>query len=370
MNTGIRKSSPSASLIYSRTIHNINDPDGSLEKEINRIAKKLSRAIAQSNTAQILSLQERLVAKCMRFFYVTGVNVSGGMDFEEYEESATQVDELFVDALLRSVKTYDSDKGLFTHMLRNKYKFMRTDAAYAAAKEDTRFGGSTESSPISLQARARKNDDDSTTIEETTGEYDHHENTENPDDALDYLEAYEALEESGKLEGSGVEREPDNANDAIDEAILLKTLALINGFMEKTGKAANQTRKLYTRLFFTEMLTRVVKVRTEGELFPLQRQERNLFGAAELPFQDSYTQQACRSVPQLWVAEFIEEVPPVMHFTDDGFSEPDYGWRLPQSVYISYLTGLGMQASAPLISQQRGHYAELIGSLTPNRPAK
>ena len=373
---GRRKSSPSATVVYSRKIRNINDPDGLLEEEINKLARRLSRAKSSGSVAQQLSLKERLVTKCMRYFYVTGLNVSVRDDGVTHEGSYAQVDEIFIETLVGVIDGYDASKGVFTHMVRFIYSRKVDDAAYKAAREDTAFGGSDESAPISLDAQARKNDDDSTTVGDLISSHDDSGECESyagdcwvEIDEREVVNAIDALEESGALSGAEAANCFDDKTEAIDDMILLKTISLITGFLEKSGRAANDTRKLYTRMFFSETLTRMTKVRTEGELEPLRRREKGLFGAVELPFQDSYTVMQCRTIVQLWESEFVDGVPKVGRpYRDESSSRdesPDYSWTLPGAVFVSYLASIGKPASDPLVSQQRSHYEKLLKALRP-----
>ncbi len=366
-----RKSSPSASMVYSHKINNLEDPHGTKEEEINRIARRLSKARNRGEKAQVIVLRERLITKCMKFFYITGDNVAYREDCVIHEGHYSQVDETFMEALLKVADRYDSRYGLFTHMLRNKYALMRTDEAYKAADEDTRFGGGETGAPISLQGRARRNDDDSTTIEAITGEYDEEREDvgEEGTDAFnhDTIPAYEALEESGEIESHETQYAPEDSADAVDDAILLQTISLITGFLGKTGKAANEARKLYTKMFFSETLTRVTKTRAEGELAPIERRQSALFATVELPFQDTYTVDECRSVRQLWSTQFVEGVPAVRRPLNDDPNKfdaaPDFGWRIPARFYVAYLNQIGRAGSDALVSQQRANYENLLASL-------
>ena len=371
---GRRKSSPAAAIAYSRRIHNVNDPDGLAEDEINKLAKRLDRARSSGSVAQQLALKEKLVSKCMRFFYITGQNVSVRADGVKHEGSYAQVDGIFIETLVKAVNDYDASRGVFTHMLRFVYSRKVEDAAYRAAREDTVYGGGDDSAPISLDAQARRNDDDSTTIGDLVSS---HEDAENSDMSVDtcwdeadereIVGAVDALEETGYLEGDDIESHLGDAADAVDDVILLKTISLITGFLGKSGRAANDARKLYTRMFFSETLTRMTKVRVEGELGPLRRREKGLFGAVELPFQDSYTIARCRTISQLWESDFVDGVPELRRpYNDDPAKRdvaPDYGWTLPGAVFISYLESIGRAASDPLVSQQRSHYEKLLQAL-------
>ena len=334
-----RTSSPSADLIHSHKIRNVSDPDGAREAEINKLAKKVARLNPERDAARILFLREKLVSSAMAFFFVTGDNVETREDGVTHQGHYAQVDELFIDVLMKVLSSYDPDKGLFTHMLKNRYKYARLDAAMAAAAEDTALGGSEEGSPLSLDEKAWRDGDGSTTIADIAG-------AEPP-------------------------RVFDGDDDLADEALLLNVISLITGFLGKSGKAANETRKLYTKMFFSETLTRIVKTRGEGELGGLERQQKGLFNAVEIGFQDSYTASPCRSIHELWLASLVEGIPSVSVILNDDPRKDDrpqdYSWTLPASVFIAYLKGLGKAASDQLVSQQRSHYEELLDSLSVRR---
>lgn len=372
---GRRKSSPAANEFYGRRIHQVDDPDGSLEAEINRIAKRYGKAKAVGAISQQIALKERLVAKCMRFYFITGPNVGTREDGILHEGGYAQVDDIFIDALLKTIDNHDASEGLFTHQLANKYAMMRVDAAYKAAKKDTEYGGGITGAPIMLDAPVRRNDDGSTTVGDLVRVCDEVDPVasdgsswqEEEEDLREVVDATDALEEKGAIEGVDSNEMFSIQPDAIDNAILLKTISLISSFLGKSGRAANETRKLYTRMFFSETLTRVVKVSTEGELAPLQKNERSLFGAVELPFQDTYTTEECRTIKNLWSVTFVEGVPPVRRLLNDCADKldeaPDYSWTLPATVFMSYLKSLGMAASDALVSQQRAHYDGLLHAL-------
>ena len=334
-----RISSPSADLIHSHKIRSVNDPGGTREAEINKLAKKIARLDPERDSARIFFLREKLVSSAMSFFFVTGDNVETREDSVTHQGHYAQVDELFIDVLLKVLDTYNPDKGLFTHMLKKKYKYARLDAATAAAQEDTALGGSAEGAPQSLDEKAWRDGDDSATVADVTSA------------------------ESPSIVGVD--------DDHADEALLLNVISLITGFLGKSGKAANETRKLYTKMFFSETLTRIVKTRGEGELGGLERQQKGLFNAVEMGFQDSYTSSPCRSIHQLWMTDFVDGIPPItMVLNDDPKKEDrqqDYSWTLPATVFVSYLKKLGRAASDQLVSQQRGHYEELLESLSPRR---
>jgi len=353
-----RMSSPSADLIHSHKIKSVDDPGGTREAEINKLAKRLARLNSERDSARILFLREKLVSSAMSFFYVTGDNVETREDGVTHQGHYSQVDELFVDVLMKVVDAYDPEKGLFTHMLKNRYRYARLDAAMAAAAEDTALGGSKEGSPLSLDEKAWRDGDGSATVADT----------KHPNIATNAIIADDILLDDD-LSSKALSLIGDKSRDDLtDEALLLKVISLITGFLGKSGKAANETRKLYTKMFFSETLTRVVKTRGEGELGGLERQQKGLFNAVEIGFQDSYTQTPCRTILQLWRTGFVEGVPAItLVFNDDPRKEDlpqDYSWTLPASIFVSYLKGLGKAASDQLVSQQRGHYEKLLESLS------
>ena len=350
-----RTSSPSADLIHSHKIRSVDDPGGTREAEINKLAKRLARLNPEKDSARILFLREKLVSSAMSFFYVTGDNVETREDGITHQGHYTQVDELFIDVLMKVVDAYDPEKGLFTHMLRNRYRYARLDAAIAAAAEDTVLGGGEEGSPLSLDENAWRGGDSSTTVADIAGA------------KLPFVNGGALVDRSSSPQAAFL-IEGESNDDLADEALLLNVISLITGFLGKSGKAANETRKLYTKMFFSETLTRIVKTRGEGELGGLERQRKGLFNAVEIGFQDSYTQTPCRTILQLWRTGFVEGVPAIsMVFNDDPRKEDlpqDYSWTLPASIFIAYLKGLGKAASDQLVSQQRGHYERLLESLS------
>lgn len=350
-----RTSSPSADLIHSHKIRSVDDPSGTKEAEINKLAKRLARLNPEKDSARILFLREKLVSSAMSYFYITGDNVETREDGVTHQGHYTQVDELFIDVLMKVVDAYDPGKGLFTHMLRNKYRYARLDAAIAAAAEDTALGGGEEGSPLSLDEKAWHDGDGSATVADVAGT-----KLSSVDDGS-LLNCDPSPQETNSINS-------ESSDDLADEALLLNVISLITGFLGKSGKAANETRKLYTKMFFSETLTRIVKTRGVGELGGLERQQKGLFNAVEIGFQDSYTQTPCRTILQLWLTGFVEGIPTIsMVLNDDPRKEDlpqDYSWTLPANIFIAYLKGLGKAASDQLVSQQRSHYERLLESLS------
>lgn len=380
---GKRKSSPSADLIYSHKIHNIEDPTGEREAKINKTAKRYLRAQKAGNISRSKLLREQLAVQCMNFFYVVGDNISVRENGIKHEGSYAQVDGIFIVAITDTLDNFDSSKGEFTHMLRNQFANRRKQQADDAITYDTRYGGSASGAPISMNVRISKNDDLSSTLEnmisrksegEDEGEYEESFAFENEELGQETVNILTALDEGNYFSHRGSEDTPLKQAakaEAAEDLLLLRTLSLIMSFLGKTDRAANETRKLYTKMFFSETLSRMTKVRTEGELAPLQKQEKNLFKAVELPFQDSYTVAACRTIIELWQVAFIAGVPePKRPFNDNPkkFDKaPQYNWTLAASVFISYLRSLGKPASDALVSQQRKHFEELLQELRPRK---
>ncbi len=372
---GRRKTSPHADEFYSRHIHSLKDP--ALEAEINRIAERLSGARSSQSTANELALKEKLYAKCMKFFFITGQNVS--IDFEDASHygSYTKIDDIFIEALKETIDHYDASEGnerSFTHMVRFYYDKRKIDAAYLAAEEDSAFGGSDTGALISLNDQVRRNDDGSTTLEDLVPSPDNDGDYGAPLDQTwveiderEIVGVADALEETALIEDFSTDDASGYAADRVDERILLRLLTIITGFLGKSGREANETRKLYTKMFFSETVTRTTKVRVEGELAPLQKLEKALFASIELPFQDSYTVLRCRTIKQLWKTEFIDGISEVGRPFNDIASKsdlaPGYSWTLPGKAYISYLNSIGRAASDALVSQQRARYDELLRAL-------
>lgn len=356
---GRRTSSPSADLIYNKKLHNVPDSDGALEREINRIAKRYATLSREKDLARWLSLRERLVSKCFNFFYVSGPNVSVREDGVKHLGSYAQVDELFQDAILKVLDRYDASKWQFTHMLRRQFANTRFGAAYEAAKYDTRYGGGKDGEPISLQDDSWSAGDGGVSVDQRLGQ---------EDGELQRLlngDAPASSSENRVTPMAGV----DNltADEKAEELILLELLNLVAAFLGKTGKSANQTRKTYTCMFFSETLAKAVKTRTRGELGAFSAQEKRLFRVANLSFQDTYTCVPCRTIAELHEVEFVEGVPPLgpalRNDAGKWIELPNFKWAVPASFYIGYLESIGMHSSGPLVSQQRKKYEQLLGEI-------
>ena len=353
-----RYSSPHANEFHSHKLHDNGDPKA--EEEINALAiklvlaKKRAARAPERDSARVLFLKEKLISKAMVFFSVMGDNIQVRDDGILHEGHYAQVDDNLVDALLFCVDNYKSTDGEFAHYLRSKFKYKRLDAAGKAAKEDTDFGGGETGSWRSLEEKISQSSESSSVLGDITGAGFSRDDENVRDTVVD--EGLEGYASEDAFTESEIGRQRD---DLAEELFLVKTLSLIAKTMGKTGKKANETRKLYTKMFFSETLTSMVKTRGKGELKGFIRQEKNLFKAVELPFQDTYTLDACRTIIGLWKTGFIEGIPPVKK----GY------WKLPAKVFISYLEGLGKPASDALVSQQRKNYDDMLGPLMPKTPS-
>ena len=368
------KWSRSASIIFNAKIRNISDPNGEREAEINRIAKSMARAQHAGNDARYRSLRLRLVEKCMRFFFVVGQNVSTFDDNGTHFGGFVQINDLFLQVLQEQIEHYRFESTTpFTHSLRARFKSRRSDAARKQTREDEAFGGGEGREPIRLEDTVRKNDDGSTTLENYIGEEEDFSHLYNDpsweeEDARQALTTEEAIEESGsQAENSSAEQRAAQSEIAEDK-LLVEILSLIVGFYESTGRKSNEERKQYTRMFFSETLTKTTKLRGEGELAPLIRHEKSLFDSVELPFQDYYTLSRCRTIRELWDVGFIDGIKEVRTPNDDPdspFVTPNFKWRIPAKVYIAYMNTQGKSVSDAAISYQRSHYEKLLSALDP-----
>ena len=160
----------------------------------------------------------------------------------------------------------------------------------------------------------------------------------------------------------------EEAETAARLRCLTEMVDLITRFLESSGKQANITRKFYFRLFFTEFVTRTTKTRSEYDLDDLLAEENRVFKTVDLPFQDTYTKNICRTIQELWDTDFVEGVPPIPRAIgcDDSESSKYFDWRVPTPFYLRYIKDNDYPASGALLSQQRGHYRKLIQELRLN----
>lgn len=169
--------------------------------------------------------------------------------FELYDDTS----EAFLDALLEACEKYDKEKGLFSHYLKYLLARRHTDAY----RKQQRHAPDAESLDTAIS------DDNSLTLEEVLA--DPYGNDPGQISRLD-----------GKLADL--------------------TAQILNFAERHTGKSANEARRCWFRMFYTEDMTLVAK---EGR--PSLLHERDAFSAMELDYLDYYMLHPCRKMAELAV---------------------------------------------------------------------
>ena len=284
-----------------------------LERKLNRKANELKRLDGAKDAERIRRLSIETKTLIFEVFAV------GRM------ESAEKYDETFVKLACSALDSFNlSYRKPFSHYLRFLYSRRRLDPA----NKDDQFFHDAASFDELLEADPN--------VEKRVFRYDEWaDNSATPVDG-----ANDSVAEVIRRENETVEYE------------FARFLALIIAFLDHAPDKRDYTddRKLYTKLFFTEAITRLVKTRDdEDECEPFERHEREIMTSMELPFQDSYMADLCRTILEIWRTDLKPEY---------GVVEPgNYAWRLGNPVFQHYLeTAYNKTVSGAAITQQRGNF--------------
>ena len=315
---------------YSQDIsHRIYVADKAACARLNRKARVFKHTSASSDVERARLLKIEAISLIYQALRVRGVGVSNGVD-ETFNKLANSL-----------IDSYDPRTGVpfsayfvMIYYMRKKDTLNETDACSIKALRDT----PRDENGLML--------DDIYSIEDRTSL------------SSDELSENERFDIDLVYDVGLRENFVDEDNAAI-EAAFLQILSLIVGFLEHAPDKRSYTsdRRLYTRLFFTESMTRAVKTRSSyEECVPFEKHEREVFDAVELPFQDSYLVDACRTIAALWASELKDGYGKV------GFK--DYKWQLPNDAFRSYMkTKKNKIVGGSTISNQRNNYEDLFGHI-------
>lgn len=167
--------------------------------------------------------------------------------FELYDDASN----VFLDALLEACEKYDAEKGPFSHYLKYLLSRRNTDAYRKQQRH----------APDADSLDAAFSDDNSLTLGEVI-----------PD---------QSASDPGQI-------------NRLDGKLADLTAQILNFAERHTGKAANETRRCWFRMFYTEDMTLVSK---EGR--PTLLHERDVFSAMELDYLDYYMLHPCREMVEL-----------------------------------------------------------------------
>lgn len=300
-----------------------------LEMRLNRKARMYKRLDPVNDGEVARKLKAEVVELLLKVFYVRGIGVSGG------------IDETFASIMSDSLDKYDPSIGIpysgFVRFLHDRRK------RNPLTKEDqfnydmlVRYGSDFEAG-------------DREELDGLSSKRPHPEEWGLGDAASGDASAAEDMSEVGVAQ----------AEDAAMEAVFLNMLTLVVAFLEHAEDKRDFTprKKLYTRMFFTESVTRLVKSRTMfEECRPFQKHERDTFSTMELPFQDMYMAGLCRTICDIWQTAL-----------KDGFGSISAGaatWKLPADTFRDYVFAIeGEMISRPVVSEQRNNYKKLQSQL-------
>ena len=346
------------------------------ERRMNRKVKEIKRLNPESDSERIRALREDVAILAFKVFKIVGRGVIG------------DTDDTYINLIVSAVDSFKlSEKTEFSHYFRSTYARRRKtplnandqfnyDASYMA-------DGFRESSDDSFDwlwdtkaaAQKRKGGRDA----ELEPEY-------SLRDDADYA-AISAFDELGKEERNilavcgatdldELSREQiAAAENARQAAAFVDVLTLLDAFQNHRDDNVTHTskQKLYRRLFFTEDLTfSVKKLANREECVPFEHHERDAMRLVEIPFQDCYTSEQCRSIASLWACPLKDEafgarIREIRRPGDSGYDETKT-WTLPAELFQEYLRLiLHEEVSRSQISNQRKNYRKMREELEPSR---
>lgn len=229
-----------------------------------------------------------------------------------YEELFTLVFQLYdwsgemwvVDAFEKAIKTFDPDRKPFSHYFSFLMKYKRKDAHRHSSEE------------ISLQSLM--GEEQKTELEEFLED----PNAKNPEDALAW------------------------------EASFLELTSMVLNFAQlHSGKSANEARRRWYRIFYTEDMTLAIK--TMELNFP---HERDMFAAMMQTYLDYYMSAPCTSSAQICTTPLL---PYGQVVPERAGEERETPLPIPADVSLSYLLlREGTRAGASTRSNQMKFYKE------------
>lgn len=198
------------------------------ERRLNQVALLWKTTLPEGNEAVIESLRQQIFTLAFELF-------DGGSG-------------AFMDAFEETYQNYDPDKGVFSNYLSKVFKGRKTDHF----RYDSRHAPSGDS----LDAPVSTSEDNTLTLGDITPS-----STGDPEKMVMFESHYVEL-----------------------------TTLVLNFFQNHTGRQANETRRRWYRIFFTEDMTLTYKTRPY-----VFSHERDIFKAMLLPYLDYYMSRPCRT---------------------------------------------------------------------------
>ena len=283
----------------------------SLERRINRKAVRYAKIRdSEGNTARKLALRTELLTLCLHYFRVVGQGIS----------KPDTYDDVLINELYWCLDHFDSTKGLFTHLLRFRYKRQSATAA------DREYKVVSKMVPLDEEEHLSGTTEDQLSFE-------------------------------------------DNSHENVD-AMLAEFISLVVEFLDHLpDRKHNERAKLYLRMNFTEWTTYSVKIQPVIDGCALfESQETRIFSTVEMPFLDAFMAEPCRSIRKLWTCELKEGMGTILRLDDPALQKknPPAPWKLPISVHVEYASGKGYKVTNAVISQHRKKF-ELLREQMSNR---
>lgn len=221
----------------------------------------------------------------------------------------------FMDAFEEAYQEYDADKGAFVNYLSTLYKYRKKDRI----RHDSRHAPRANS----LDAPVSASGDNDLTLGDVT-------------------------ESASSGPDSGV----------MFESLYAELAALVLNFARNhTGRQANEARRKWYRIFFTEDMTETYKT------YPFAfSHERDIFDAMLLPYLDYYMSRRCRTGGEIALTPLrpYGEVVPAREGSREETKVP-----LPADVSLAYLSLCeGGSATAGARSNQLKFYREEVGRIS------
>lgn len=183
------------------------------------------------------------------------------------------------------------------------------------------------------------------------------------DNEASIINSYENVDESEEIDIKDLSSDIENQyshKEQLKEILtkLSMPIFIINFFEHKKGKAANEARLRYYKLFYTEDITKIVKeIMNKTYINIMEEREQNIFKCLNINFLDYFMMDICRNIKS------IKEKPLKNHVK---YNENEELVEIPFSakIYRSYLENMeNKKVSDSNISQQKTEYRLEIDSL-------
>lgn len=278
------------------------------ERRLNEAALLWKTTPPEGNEAVIESLRQQVFLLSFELFDRKFRKIKTG----EWVEADPGV---FITAFEKAIRNYSPDKGKFCNYLSFLLEKRRFDQLESDSKHAPRAD--------SLDAPVSASEDNDLTLGDVT---------------------------------AATEGDPDS--EIMFEELYVEMAALVLNFARNhTGRQANESRRKWYRIFFTEDMTLTYK--TKPYAFS---HERDIFDAMLLPYLDYYMSRPCRTGEEIACTPLrpYGEVVPAREGSGEETKVP-----LPADVSLAYLSQCeGVSATAGARSNQLNFYREEVGRIS------